>query len=67
MLLGNRPTPGDADERAWRYVDVADPEQTISDELEILRGIRCADGTPRELPDGIGPTLYELWEPHRPR
>ena len=62
VLLGSRPVPGDTDERAWRYVDVAAPEEPITDELEILRRIRCEEGTPRELPNGIQPTLYELWE-----
>ncbi|MGI8595186.1 MAG: hypothetical protein ACR2ML_12630 [Solirubrobacteraceae bacterium] len=35
--------------------------EPIVDELEILTRIRCADGTPRELPDGVELTLYDLW------
>jgi hypothetical protein len=62
VLLGARPVPGDRDERAWRYVDLATPDQSVTDELEILRRIRCPDGTPRELPADISPTLYELWD-----
>jgi len=38
------------------------PDEPLSDELEILQRIRCSPGTPRELPDGIAPTLYELWD-----
>ena len=62
VLLGDRPQPGALDERAWRYVDLADPEHPITDELEILQRIRCEAGTPRELPDGIAPTVYDLWQ-----
>lgn len=61
LLLGARPAPGPLDERAWRYVDLADPGRPLTDELEILQRIRCTAGTPRELPDGIAPTVYELW------
>jgi len=62
VLLGERPTPGETDERAWRYVDLATPADAIVDELEILRLIRCRDGTPREVPDDVAPTLYDLWD-----
>ena len=62
VLLGDRSVPGDADERAWRYVDFASPDEALADELEILKRIRCKEGTPRELPDDVPPKLYELWE-----
>lgn len=62
VLLGERAVPGEADERAWRYVDLAAPEQALADELEILKRVRCHEGTPRELPDDVAPTLYDLWE-----
>jgi hypothetical protein len=62
LLLGSRAVPGDSDERAWRYVDLDDPERVLADELEILKAIRCAEGTPRQLPDDVTPTLYSLWE-----
>jgi hypothetical protein len=62
VLLGPHSLPSEADERAWRYVDVASPDEPLSDELDLLRRIRCDDGTPREVPDEITPTLYELWE-----
>ena len=39
-----------------------DPDEPLTDELEILKRIRCEEGTPRELPDGMAPTLYDLWE-----
>lgn len=61
VLLGQRAVPGDTDERAWRYVDLASPDEPLMDELEILRRIRCRDGTPREVPDGATLTLYDLW------
>jgi len=61
LLLGHRADSSDADERAWRYVDLATPGEPIVDELEILARIRCAEGTPRELPDGVDLTLYDLW------
>ena len=32
------------------------------DELEILKLIRCNQWTPRELPVGVAPTLYDVWE-----
>ena len=62
VLLGERPVPGETDERAWRYVDLTSPERASTDELEILKLIRCEEGTPRELPADVSPTLYELWE-----
>jgi hypothetical protein len=62
VLLGDRLVPTEIDERAWRYVDLASPEEPIADELEVLRRIRCADGTPREMPKEITLTLYELWD-----
>jgi hypothetical protein len=61
LLLGPRADPSYLDERAWRYVDLADPADPIVDELEILGQIRCSEGTPRELPENIEPTLYYLW------
>jgi hypothetical protein len=61
LLLGPRADPSEVDERAWRYVDLTEPAKPITDELEILARIRCAEGTPRELPDGIEVTLYDLW------
>ena len=61
LLLGSRPSPSSGDERAWRYVDLESSDEPLSDELEILQRIRCKPGTPRELPDGIAPTIYELW------
>ena len=61
LLLGARADPSDADERAWRYVDIAAPENPVVDELEILSRIRCKEGTPRELPEGVEATLYDLW------
>ena len=62
LLLGARPKPAFGDERAWRYLDLESTDEPLSDELEILQRIRCKPGTPRELPDGIAPTIYELWE-----
>jgi hypothetical protein len=63
LLGGGRAVPSDRDERAWRFVDLKEPDgDPLRDELEMLRRIRCDDGTPRELPDAIAPTLYELWE-----
>jgi hypothetical protein len=62
VLLGERAVPGDGDERAWRYVDVAAPGEPLTDELEILKRIRCREGTSRELPEEIAPTLYDLWD-----
>jgi hypothetical protein len=62
VLLGPRLEPSAADERAWRYVDLADSDEALTDELEILRRIRCNDGTPRELPDDAAESLYSLWE-----
>lgn len=63
VLLGPRFEPSIDDERAWRYVDLGSlDEPMLSDELEILRRIRCDSGEPRSLPDGIAPTLYELWD-----
>ena len=49
---------------AWRYVEVpASPDEPpLADELEILQRIRCKGGELRHLPEGIQPTLYELWE-----
>jgi hypothetical protein len=38
------------------------PGEPLTDELEILKLIRCREGTPRELPDDLTPTLYNLWE-----
>jgi hypothetical protein len=61
LLLGARADPSDVDERAWRYIDFAEPDTSIVDELEILARIRCVEGTPRELPEGIELTLYDLW------
>ena len=62
VLLGSRLEPSSDDERAWRYVDLgASEDASLSDELEILRRIRCDAGEPRSLPDGVEPTLYELW------
>jgi hypothetical protein len=62
MLLGPRLRPSSWDERTWRYIDLAQPDEPLRDELEILQRIRCKPGTPRELPEGVGPTIYELWE-----
>ena len=63
VLLGPRLEPSADDERAWRYVDLGVlDEPALADELEILKQIRCAFGEPRALPEGITPTLYELWE-----
>ena len=62
VLLGERAVPGETDERAWRYVDLATPDEPLTDELEILKLIRCKEGTPRELPDDVAPTLYDVWE-----
>jgi hypothetical protein len=63
MLLGRGLDPSGDDDRAWRYVDLAAiDEPALADELEILRRIRCAASEPRILPDGIAPTLYDLWE-----
>lgn len=62
VLLGSRPQPSRFDERAWRYVEVARSDEPVRDELEIIQRIRCKPGTPRELPEGIAPTLYDLWE-----
>jgi hypothetical protein len=61
VLLGPRAVPSDADERAWRYVDLAAPDELLFDELEVLKRIRCREGTPRELPESITPTLYDVW------
>jgi hypothetical protein len=61
LLLGPRADSSEADERAWRYIDVAEPDKPITDELKILARIRCAEGTPRELPEGAEMTLYDLW------
>ncbi|CAN5847527.1 helicase-related protein [soil metagenome] len=62
VLLGERAVPGETDERAWRYVELAAPEEPLADELEILELIRCEEGTPRELPEDVAPTLYDLWD-----
>jgi hypothetical protein len=62
VLLAERAVSGETDERAWRYVDLATPDVPLADELEILRLIRCKEGTPRELPDDLTPTLYALWD-----
>jgi len=62
VLLDERAVSGETDERAWRYVDVATPDAPVADELEILRLIRCKEGTPRELPDDLTSTLYALWD-----
>ncbi len=62
VLLGERAVPGETDERAWRYVDLATPGEPLTDELEILKLIRCKEGTPRELAVGVAPTLYDAWE-----
>jgi hypothetical protein len=62
VLLGARAQPSELDERAWRYIGLSGEGDPLSDELEMLRRIRCKDGTPRELPDGITPTLFDLWE-----
>ena len=62
VLLGTSAKPSELDERAWRFVPTAGAEELLSDELEILRRVRCPRGTPREMPDDIAPTLYELWE-----
>ena len=61
LLLGQRTEPSEVDERAWRYVDLATPDRPVVDELEILARIRCDEGTPRELPERIEATLYDLW------
>jgi hypothetical protein len=62
LLLGPRPRPSDRhDQRAWRYIDLTDPDTPIRDELEMLDRIRCAPGTPRQLPDGAAAMLYDLW------
>lgn len=61
LLLGDRVDASPADERAWRYVDLAAPDTSLTDELEILARIRCPEGTPRQLPTDIQPTLYDLW------
>jgi superfamily II DNA or RNA helicase len=63
VLLGARLDPSADDERGWRYVDLgALDEPSLADELEILQRIRCPASEPRVLPEGITPTLYELWE-----
>ena len=62
VLLGEATVSSETDERAWRYVDIATPDAPLADELEILRLIRCREGTPRELPDDLTPTLYDLWD-----
>jgi hypothetical protein len=62
MLLGPRLRPSSWDERTWRYIDLAQADEPLRDELEILQRIRCKPGTPREMPEGVGPTIYELWE-----
>jgi PLD-like domain/Helicase conserved C-terminal domain/SNF2-related domain len=61
VLLGPRSVPSALDERAWRYIDLVAADEPLRDELEILKRIRCRDGTPRELPEEVAPTLYELW------
>ena len=63
LLLGPRPRPDDRhDQRGWRYIDLADADTPVTDELEILDRIRCSPGEPRDMPDGFAPTLYDLWE-----
>lgn len=62
VLLGARSVASELDERAWRYVDLSEINEPLRDELKILERIRCAEGTPRELPEGVAPRLYELWE-----
>jgi hypothetical protein len=63
VLLGARLEPSPDDERAWRYVDLgALEEPALADELEILQRIRCDSGEPRSIPEGVTPTLYDLWE-----
>jgi hypothetical protein len=61
VLLGPRAVPSELDERAWRYLDLATPDEPLRDELEILKLFRCSDGTPREMPEGVAPRLYDLW------
>jgi hypothetical protein len=33
----------------------------VTDELDILQRIRCEAGMPREFPDDVAPTVYDLW------
>ena len=62
LLLGARSRPDDRrDQRAWHYVDLADPDHPLTDELEILDRVRCSPGAARILPDGSAPMLYDLW------
>ena len=77
LLLSPDGRPGSTDQRAWRYVDLYGTEsgdgassdstgavgeaETESDELEILRRVRCASGTPRELAGGSAEMFYDLW------
>jgi hypothetical protein len=61
VLLGDRAVAGQSDERAWCYVGLGAPDEPISDELEILKLIRCKEGTPREFSDVVVPNLYDVW------
>lgn len=67
LLLSRNVRPGPLDQRAWRYVplpfapDEAGAGETESDELDLLRRLRCAAGTPRDVPESTAEALYELW------